>query len=317
MRKLDTHGLQMFVAVALCLNFRQAAQQLHMTQPPLSRAIKALEARLGVRLFERDTRGVALTPAAVHLLPQARQILALLDRAEASMAAARAPAGLRLGLTSSVEAGMFRPFTAALGEALGAGGPELTFAPSPRLVAAVRAGRLDAAVIALPCQSFELELEVLGRQALMLALPSGHRLARRRSVALAELNGEAVYWFERARQPAFFDHCHAVFRRHGFAPAFLREPLDHHVLLSDIASGKGVALLAASFTALRLNGVCYRKLAQGEELGHGIGLVTGADGHAATAALRRLARAHLAPAPPPPDRQAARGAGSAAAFKRT
>lgn len=293
MSKLDTHSLRMFVAVALCLNFRQAAQQLHMTQPPLSRAIKALEQRLGARLFERDTHGVALTDAARLLLPQARQILALLERAERSVARDPAPAALRLGLTSSVEAGMFRGLRAALSAALGESALQLTFAPSPRLVAALRAGRLDAAVIALPSQTFELPLQRLGRQPLVAALAAGHRLARRRALTLADLAGEAVYWFERARQPAFFDHCHALFRRHGFAPAFLREPHDHHVLLGDVAAGKGVALLAESFKALRLDGVCYRKLAEGEALSLGIGLVTSAEAHPAMPLLRALAQQTL------------------------
>jgi DNA-binding transcriptional LysR family regulator len=309
MRKLDTHGLQMFVAVALCLNFRQAAQQLHMTQPPLSRAIKALEQRLGVRLFERDTRGVALTGAARRLLPQARQILALLERAERSVLREAAPAGLRLGLTSSVEAGLFGPLRAALAAALGPGALELTFAPSPRLVAALRAGRLDAAVVALPSQTFELALQALAPQPMVVALPSGHRLARRRKLALADLAGEPVYWFERARQPAFFDHCHAVFGRHGFAPSFLREPPEHHVLLGDVASGKGVALLAESFKALRLDGVCYRALAEGGELALGIGLATPAEAHPATPLLRALARRHLgAPAASGPNPDAAKRA---------
>ncbi len=293
MSKLDTHSLQMFVAVALCLNFRQAAQQLHMTQPPLSRAIKALEQRLGARLFERDTHGVALTDAARRLLPQARQILALLEQAERSVARDPAPALLRLGLTSSVEAGMFGGLRAALSAALGESALQLTFAPSPRLVAALRAGRLDAAVIALPSQTFDLPLQLLGRQPLVVALPAAHRLARRRALTLADLAGEPVYWFERARQPAFFDHCHALFRRHGFAPAFLREPHDHHVLLGDVAAGKGVALLAESFKALRLDGVCYRKLAEGEELSLGVGLVTAAEAHPATPLLRALAQQTL------------------------
>ncbi|MES2114837.1 MAG: LysR family transcriptional regulator, partial [Pseudomonadota bacterium] len=103
MRKLDSHALQIFVAVATCLNFRQAAEQLHMTQPPLSRAIRQLETRLGVQLFERDTQHVALTPAARQLLPMAQQILALLDAAEQAMRQHPAPIRLRLGLTSSVE----------------------------------------------------------------------------------------------------------------------------------------------------------------------------------------------------------------------
>src|SRR5438093_1146602 len=119
MRKLDTHSLQMFVAVATCLNFRQAAEQLHMTQPPLSRAIRQLEERLGVALFVRDTQRVALTPAAQQLLPMAQHILALLDQAEATLQHQAAGARLRLGLTTSVDADLFRGFTDALSTSLG------------------------------------------------------------------------------------------------------------------------------------------------------------------------------------------------------
>ena len=294
MRALDTHALTLFCAVARCLNFRQAAEQLHMTQPPLSRAIKTLEDKLGTRLFERDTQGVALTPAGRTLLPQALHILDLLATAQASLQADSAPARLRLGLTSSVEAGLFRPLLAALERQLPAMRLELTAAPSPRLVAAVRKGQLDAAVIALPSATFELAVQPLARQPMMLALPAGHRLAKKRKLGLADIALEPLYWFERARQPAFFDHCQHVFRRHGFAPAFLREPLDHHVLLGDVAAGKGMALLADSFRALRLDGVAYRQLLEGEELAAGIGLAWRHEhGHAALPLLRRLAQEAL------------------------
>ena len=294
MRTLDTHALSLFCAVARCLNFRQAAEQLHMTQPPLSRAIRLLEERLGTRLFERDTQGVALTPAGRTLLPQALHILDLLATAQASLQADSAPARLRLGLTSSVEAGLFRPLLAALERQLPAMRLELTSAPSPRLVAAVRKGQVDAAVIALPSATFELAVQPLARQPMMLALPAGHRLARKRKLGLADIALEPLYWFERARQPAFFDHCQHVFRRHGFAPAFLREPLDHHVLLSDVAAGKGMALLADSFRALRMDGLAYRPLLEGEELAAGIGLAWREEhGHAALPLLRQLAQEHL------------------------
>ena len=295
MRTLDTHALTLFCAVARCLNFRQAAEQLHMTQPPLSRAIRLLEERLGTRLFERDTQGVALTQAGRTLLPQALHILDLLDIAQTSLQQDSAPARLRLGLTSSVEAGLFRPLLAALDKQLGTMRLELTAAPSPRLVTAMRKGQLDAALLALPSATFELAVQPLARQPMMLALPAGHRLAKKRKLSLSDIAAERIYWFERARQPAFFDHCQQVFRRHGFAPTFLREAVDHHVLLSDVAAGKGMALLADSFRALRLAGVIYRPLLEGEELAAGIGLAWREEhGHAALPLLRRLAQEHLA-----------------------
>ena len=294
MRALDTHALTLFCAVARCLNFRQAAEQLHMTQPPLSRAIRTLEDKLGTRLFERDTQGVALTPAGRTLLPQALHILDLLAAAQASLHAESTPARLRLGLTSSVEAGLFRPLLAALEQALQPMRLELASAPSPRLVAAVRKGQLDAALLALPSATFDLAVQPLARQPMMLALPATHRLAKKRKLSLLDIAQEPIYWFERARQPAFFDHCQQVFSRHGFAPTFLREALDHHVLLGDVAAGKGMALLADSFRALRLDGVVYRPLREGDELAAGIGLAWRPEhGHAALPLLLRLAQEQL------------------------
>ena len=290
MRALDTHALTLFCAVARCLNFRQAAQQLHMTQPPLSRAIKALEERLGTRLFQRDTQGVALTDAGLTLLPQALQILALLEQAERSLERGSMAPQLRLGVTTSVEAGLFRPLLAQLAIRLPATTLRLQAGPSPALITAVRKGQLDAALVAMPANTFELAVHPLLRQRMMVALPSGHALARRRTLRLPDLQDLPVFWFERARQPAFFDHCQQIFARHGYAPVFLREPADHHVLLAEVAAGKGAALLADSFRALRLAGVVYRALAEGEELALQIALVAPHDRpHPALAMLRTVA----------------------------
>ena len=98
-------------------------------------------------------------------------------------------------------------------------------------------------------------------------------LVRRRKLSLADLAGEPVFRFERARQPAFFDHCQGVFTRHGFAPVTVREPVDQHVLLSEVAAARGVALLPATFRSLQRRGVAYRSLLEGDELSIGIGLV--------------------------------------------
>jgi len=273
--RLDSRSLRQFVAVADTLSFRQAAEMLHMSQPPLSRAIRQMESRLGAPLFERDTQRVTLTAAGQRLLPLARRILRLIAEAQDAVSAERVPARLRIGVTSAVESQWFQ----RVAQAMEGGGVEavVTSDTSPRLVRLLSRGRLDAAFIALPTRVPGLEVDVLEKQPLIAVLPAGHRLARRRMIALADLASDALFWFRRARQPAFFDHCRAVFERHGYAPTQLEEPEDHHVLLAAVASGRGVALLPASFAAIRRNGVIYKPLRQGAELYVGIGLATSAD----------------------------------------
>lgn len=273
--RLDSRSLRQFMAVAETLSFRQAAETLHVSQPPLSRAIRQMEARLGVDLFERDTRRVALTPAGRRLVPLARRILQLIAEAQDAVTSSQLPALLRVGVTSAVEPQWFEKVTRAMharGTAL-----EMTSDTSPRLVRMLSRGRLDAAFIALPTHAPSLAVDALETQPLMAVLHTGHPLARRRTISLRELAGDPLYWFKRARQPAFFDHCRTVFQRHGYAPALLEEPHDHHVLLAGVASGRGVALLPASFAAIRRNGVSYKLLREGSELNVGIGLATTMD----------------------------------------
>lgn len=289
-RRLDSRALTLFVAVARSLNFREAAQALHLSQPPLSRAIRQLEERLGTPLFVRDTRRVALTDAGRLLLPRAQQILGLLDSAEA-LVVSKAGAGsrLRLGLTTAIEPAWYDGLAARV-QALRPGIEVTTLAEtSPRLVRALRAHRLDAAFIALPTEAPGLDVTLIERQPMVVAMTAAHPLARRRSVALADLHGAPVFLFERARQPAFFDHCQAVFARHGVVPQAVREPADHPVLLAEVAQGRALALLPRSFTALRRRGVRYRALAEGDELAVGIGLALPAGHEALRDSLRRAA----------------------------
>ena len=287
--RLDSRALRQFLAVAETLSFRQAAEVLHMSQPPLSRAIRQMEARLGAPLFERNTQRVVLTPAGQRLLPYARRILQLLAQAQDAVAAQQLPARLRIGVTSAIEAQWFQQVAQAM-EAQGVE-PVVSSDTSPRLVRLLARGRLDAAFIALPTHAPGLEVDVLERQPLLAVLPTSHRLARRRTVSLDDLAADPLYWFRRARQPAFFDHCRAVFQRHGYAPALLEEPEDHHVLLAAVARGRGVALLPASFAAIRREGVRYKPLREGAELHVGIGLATPRDRPELRQFLRRIVAA--------------------------
>lgn len=294
-QKLDSRSLALFLAVADALSFRQAAEALHLSQPPLSRAIRGLEARLGMPLFDRHARGVHLTQAGHRLLPYARGVADLLRQAEAAFQGAAVPATLRLGLTSAAEPAWFRGLADRV-QALQPGvRVEVASDTSPRLVRQLRAGRLDAAFVALPTDVRGLEVQELDRLPMVAAIPSAHPLARRRLLRLADLADGPVFWFERARQPAFYDHCEQVFARHRFAPPRLREPADHHVLLAEVAAGRGMALLASSFAGLRRAGVAYRRLVEGDALALGIGLAV-PPGQPALRAL--LARACGVPRPP-------------------
>lgn len=287
--RLDIRSLRAFLAVAETLNFRHAAETLHISQPPLSRTIKELEARLGVMLFVRDTKGVELTSAAKKLLPKGRRIIRLLQEAEDELVSEAASREIRLGLTNAVEFGGLFQSLGNLGKRLGLTVSTVSDS-SPRLVRSLRSSRLDAAVIALPTETSGLNVRSLGRQPMIVALSSKHRLARRRHLRLADLEGERMFWFERARQPAFFDHCQKIFSSHRFTPKTVREPLDHHVLLADVAAGRAVALLPQSFTTLKRTGVSYRALKEGQELAVGIGLATRTDRPELDKLLRRLGR---------------------------
>lgn len=274
-RRIDSRALELFVAVARTLSFRRAAESLHLSQPPVSRAIRELEDRLGVRLFMRDTRHVSLTDAGVALLPRAERILALIEQAEADLLGLAEPLHLRVGLTTAVELSSLEPWIAWLVRARPGSSLSTSADSSPRLVRAVRAGRLDAALIALPTETRGLLVTPLARQPLLVAMASADPLASRRALGLKDLEGRQVFRFERSRQPAFFDFLQDAFERASVSIRPVSEPPDHARLLAEVAAGHALALLPASFKAIRRPGVAYRAMREGPALGIGIGLVVG------------------------------------------
>lgn len=262
-----TRALQCFLAVAQELNFRSAAQLLHMSQPPLSRQIQALEDLLQVRLIHRDTRTVSLTPAGAAFRQEARQVLAALDAATRDVTARfqdQQPhaATVRVGFTSVIHYQAIPQLNAVV--AAIAGPRPVVRGMSKQLVEQVRQGALDLAIvgdIAPPADG--LHGAWLAGETMMVMLPDRHPAAGQAVVDLSALGETPLFWFARRDNPAFYDKCARVFAAHGYDAPRRPEPRDFTMLLAAVAAGDGLALCPQSMQAMSREGVVYRALPAG------------------------------------------------------
>ncbi len=262
---MELRHLRYFVAVAGELSFARAARTLHLSQPPLSRQIRALEDELGTTLFARTKRAVALTPAGAALLPEARR---LLRDADALKAGARAHAAGTAGSLALGFIGM------AAYNVLPAVLPEfhrrhpgvrlaLREATSDVLLAALRQGEIDVGLVLPPADDPALEYATLHRDVLVAALPAARRELRGRgAIRLASLAAEPFVLFPRKVGASLYDHVVGLCRRAGFSPRVEQEAIQMQTIVSLVAAGMGVALVPASLVHMRRTGVVYRPLAE-------------------------------------------------------
>lgn len=237
--------LQYAVAVAEARSFRRAAELCHVTQPTLSAQVAELEHALGVRLFERNRRAVLLTPAAEELIARARRILVEADDlAEAARRLGHPLAGtLRIGVIPTVSPYLLPIAAPALVRELPSLDLLWTEDKTEALVAALGAGRLDGALLALEARLGELEREILGEDPFVLAAPARHALARARGPArLDELRGASVLLLDDGhclRDQALAVCARARARELDFRATSLG------TLVQMVAAGRGVTLLPA------------------------------------------------------------------------
>ena len=304
----EFHWLWYFAVIAEERSLRRAAERLFLSEPPLSRQLRALEDRLGFALFHRHSRGLALTAEGERVLAAVRPLLDLQERVFGELAQLSAPAPVTaLGLTTAVEQGVFSALEEELRAAAGAS-LRLVRAPSPRLLRDVLCGRLDAAVVALPLEIPALpegfSVTPLGHAEQLLAVlpeswPACRGLREGRMLSLRELSGLSLFWFRREENPAWFDHVLAVFRLAGFAPRLMEEAPEHDVLLARIARGEAMGLFPASFAAIRRGGVRFAPIEEGPLLTLRLGLVARAralgPGATGETVFRRLGRGENPP----------------------
>ncbi|WP_411977896.1 LysR family transcriptional regulator [Streptomyces phaeochromogenes] len=192
MNQLETRELAYFVAVAETLHFGQAAENLGITQPPLSRAIAHLERRVGVPLLERTTRQVRLTDAGEVFLAECRTILAALDTAVRKARKAAGQQRVTIAVRPATGPGVLPALLAA--DAQGPDGALTDVVFTYDEIGALQDGKAD---VALMCQSTAttpgLELMELGVEEPVVLLPVGHPLADRPFLTLTEVEALPGY----------------------------------------------------------------------------------------------------------------------------
>jgi DNA-binding transcriptional LysR family regulator len=193
MSDLDDRQLRYFVAVAEELHFGRAAERLRMAQPPLSRAIKNMENQLGVRLLERTTRQVTLTAAGQTLLRDARIALDAIAAATGrARNAGRSAPSLRVALKADYDAGLLPRILDLYRERDAALRVELILGGRGEQPTALREGRADVALLPLPVDEREFDVEPLLTEPRVVALAADDPLAARTSLHLGDLTGRLL-----------------------------------------------------------------------------------------------------------------------------
>jgi DNA-binding transcriptional LysR family regulator len=187
---IDTRLLRSFIAVADEANLTRAAQRLFVSQPALTKQISQLERQLGVRLFTRSRRGMALTAAGHALADRTPSVLAELDQAllETNSAASRAARVLRVGFLAGAANEATKQIIAAFARRRPDWQVEMRAAAWTDPTAGLAAGNTDVALLRLPFPGQDsLRTEMLFTEARWVALPANHPLARHNRIGWRDL----------------------------------------------------------------------------------------------------------------------------------
>ncbi|MER5689829.1 LysR substrate-binding domain-containing protein [Streptomyces sp. NPDC002205] len=200
---MELRTLRYFVAVAEECHFGRAAVRLHMSQPPLSRAIQRLETDLGVALLHRSATGVALTPAGATMLDEARTLLRQADQMRVRVAAVAGTAAITIGmLADSADPGVMRLAVAYRREHPGV---EVRIRETDLTdpTCGLRAGLVDVALTRGPFDEKGLTVHELRADPVGALLRADDPLAHRDSLELADLADRRWFQFPEGTDPAW------------------------------------------------------------------------------------------------------------------
>jgi len=243
---VDVHALRTFVEVARQQGFTRASETLHVTQPAISKVVKALEEELGTPLFHRERRRVKLTDAGRIVLERAQGVLDSLRVIEEEVVelAALRRGRLRMGMPPIVGVTFFPPLLAEFHQAHPGILLELREEGSHHIEALVMDRELDVGAVVLPTDEKAFGTLPFVRDELRAVLHPSHPLARRPALALRELADTPFVLY----RPEFALHGHILqaCRRAGFKPTVVSESSHWDFIVAMVAANIGVALLPST-----------------------------------------------------------------------
>ncbi|MGV4891819.1 LysR substrate-binding domain-containing protein [Streptomyces viridosporus] len=260
---MELRHLRYFAAVADTCHFGKAAERLHMAQPPLSQAIRRLETELGVDLFTRTTRQVALTAAGEVFRTDVERILKAVDEAVARVGrfASGLEGVLRVGLTGSAS---YRQLP-ALARLLKREMPHVMMeVHTEMLTPAQELGlierRLDVGVLRPPIRQEGITHRPLADERLVVAVPEEHWLAEADTVRVEQLRHEDFIMYGAALGSVVNDAVVRSCLASGFYPHCAYEVTETSAALALVAAGFGVAVLPDSIRSAPREGVACKDI---------------------------------------------------------
>ncbi|MBL4666521.1 MAG: LysR family transcriptional regulator [Sneathiella sp.] len=259
----DIRQLRQFIAVAEEKHFRIAAERLNMTQPPLSHSIRKLEEELGVLLFSRTKKKVALTPVGEVFLRGAYETVNKLAQLESDTK--RAAAGmigrLKLGFVGSAifEAlpSTVRKFRSAYPDVE----LQLDEISTINQIAALKEGRIDAGLLRPPIPADGLfDIIKIRTEPLIAVIPESHPLSAKKSINLAELADDGFIIFSHDTSPNLHTLVMLACREAGFTPSISQTAPQIQTQISLVSAGLGVTLVPKCAQNITYPGVLYKTL---------------------------------------------------------
>ena len=261
---MELRHLRYFLAVAEALNFTKAAGILRVAQPALSRRVQDLEDEIGVDLLKRSPRGVTLTAEGKLFLEKTRHLLKLAEESvEQVRALARGEEGeLHMGYAPAPTVEILPPALAAFQKAFPRVRLLLHDLSEQELIDGLRSGRLELALMphGEGPQSVGLEFEMLRSYPICVAVAPTHNFARRKTITLEMVAAEPMIGFKRKEYPEYYIGLDRLFGPLGIKPRIIVECDSSSSLITEIETGRGVAIVSPILRHASGRRLLYRPL---------------------------------------------------------